>query len=207
MVFTKDKLDELRDAVKEHLDSRRYTHTLGVEQCAIYLGEIFCPELVPSLQVAALLHDVAKNKSLEEKFELIKSIGYKMTEDDVITSAAYHSFAAPGAIKKYFPDFFEENICSAVFNHTLGAPDMSLFDEIIFIADYIEEGRTYPACVYVRDTLYSELNSAVEFDEKKKALHWAVVKAIEYTVNKISMDNFPVHPKTLLTKNAFLSLI
>ena len=207
MKYTSLDIDNLRLSVKEHLDERRYNHTLGVETCAVRLGEIFCPELIPQLRVAALLHDVAKNKSLTEKFDLIKLYGYKMTEDDATTSAAYHSFAAPGAIKKYFPDFYDEIICSAVFNHTLGSPCMTLFDEIIFIADYIEDGRTYPTCVYVRETLFSEIDSSNNFIEKLKALHKAVVKSIEYTVNKILSDNSFVHPKTILTKNAFLALI
>lgn len=207
MKYTSRQLDNLRLSVKEFLDERRYKHTIGVENCAARLGEIFCPELISELRAAALLHDVAKNMSLTEKFDLIKQYGYKMTEDDAATSAAYHSFAAPGAIKKYFPDFFEEKICSAVFNHTLGSPDMTLFDEIIFVADYIEEGRTYPACIYVRDALFSELNSSKSFEEKTVALHKAVVKSIEYTVNKILSENFSVHSKTVLTKNAYLALI
>ena len=39
------------------------------------------------------------------------------------------------------PEFAHPAVMQAVYRHTTGTPDMTLMDEIIFVADYIEPNR------------------------------------------------------------------
>ena len=94
----------------------------------------------------------------------------------------FHSLSAPSVIERDFPEFYTEDIVSAIYNHTTGDPEMSVFDEIIFIADYIEEGRTYPLCVQLRKQLLGRISTAKSSEECVSLLHDAVIRALENTI-------------------------
>jgi HD superfamily phosphohydrolase YqeK len=117
-----------------------------------------------------------------------------------------HSFTAPLFIKKYFSEFATENVISAVRYHTLGAPEMSVFDEIVFLADFIEDTRTYDASISLRNFVWSNMRSG-EFDTNVKVLHLACVKAIDYTIINLIENKKKINSKNILTRNALLSKI
>ncbi len=199
-------LDELREKVKGYMGESRFLHTLGVEKMAKFLAEILLQGEVMEIRAAALLHDVAKEIPKEEQLSLAGECE-GLTDEDLSTLPALHSFAGMGIIKRDFPLFASEKILGAVFNHTLGDENMSLFDEIIFISDYIEEGRTYPSCIKTRDILIKEISSATNREEQIRALHRATVMSIDYTIESLSKRGISVNQRTYKTKNAFLGLI
>lgn len=196
MKFTEKELEFLRLAVKDRLSEKRYRHTLGVETAAARIGEIVCPEDVPALRAAALLHDIAKELSGDEQLALLAEQG--ITDgDDISASAVHHSLTAPAVIKRDFPEFATERVLSAVRNHTTGDECMSVFDEIIFLADYIEDGRTYPACVELREWLYSNLRDGMTAERAVSVLHAAALTEINNTIKSIAERGQRLHPRTL----------
>jgi HD superfamily phosphohydrolase YqeK len=78
---------------------------------------------------------------------------------------------------------------------------MSIFDQIIFIADYIEPGRTYPSCIAVRDYLLGSLKHG-DTEKNIIALHKACIMSIEYTVKSLLQRGKSVCPESLQAKNA-----
>ena len=204
-MYSEEELLTLREAVGKRLSKKRFLHTLGVEKTAALLADFCLPEKKQSLRAAALLHDIAKELPTDEQIELIKLAGIKLTEEELLSTPTLHSFAAVYLIKRDFPDFAERNVLLACKNHTIGTPFMSIFEEIIFLSDFIEEGRTYEDCVSLRKSLLSSLS-----DNRKKnvkLLHSAVVTSLNSTIAKLEADKKYINPKTLLTKNAFLSRI
>ena len=147
MIFTKNQIDTLREEMGKRLSRSRFTHTLGVEKMAVRIGEICIPDMVDKLRIAALLHDISKEYSEAEIFSLAKKYNIAFTDEDLASPQLWHSITAAAAIKEEFPEFCDADILSAVVNHTVGSPDMSIFDEIILLSDYIEEGRKYQNCV------------------------------------------------------------
>lgn len=200
MISTDNSLSELRHIVKRKLSEKRYLHTLGVERMACYLGDILMPEKVRELSVAALLHDIAKEMTWEEHISLIKNSDIACDDNDLSTKPALHSLAAVPLIKQDYSEYSSDDILSAVANHTLGAPGMSLFDEIIFISDYAEDGRTYPVCVEVNNFIKENIRKEKTFFENEKLLHRATLMAIESTISSLNARGERVNPKTLLTK-------
>jgi len=207
MNFSDIALSELKNKVSLRLSSKRYSHTLRVEKIAKKLAEIFLPDLVGEIRAAALLHDIAKELTDEENSSLIKEYKISVSEESMNTEPALHSFAAVAVIKRDFPVYATENILSAVYNHTLGSPSMSLFDEIIFIADYIEEGRTFESCTKVREELFEELASMKSNEERIISLHKSVVKSLDYIISHLISKKFAIDSTTVKTRNAFLALI
>ena len=207
MIFDENSITKLRAAVKTALSEKRYTHTVGVEDMAIYLGSVILPTKVNELRAAALLHDIAKELSYEEQVGLVNSSDVMHTEEDIQTKPALHSIAALPVIKRDFPEYATDDILSAVANHTLGNDGMSVFDEIIYIADYAEAGRTYPTCQAVRRYLLDNVISGKSYQDNVNALHTALLLSIEHTVESLKKRNEKINSKTFLTKSYLDNLL
>ena len=67
----------------------------------------------------------------------------------------------------------QPEILDAIKSHTTGRVGMGLLEQIIFVADYIEPGRTFPTCVKCREIAENSLVDAVLFEYKSvfKFLH------------------------------------
>ena len=196
------RLAELRDSVKSRLSPKRFAHTLGVERAAALLGSLFMPDKIYELSAAALLHDIAKEITTDEQISLIQSAGYILTADDMQALAVLHSYAAPGLIKRDFPEYATENILSAVYNHTVGCVDMTVFDKIIFISDYIEDTRTYPDCIAARRMLLDGIESA-DMQQRMMLLNKSCLFAVNATLSSLKKRGAAVNPKTVAVKKYF----
>ena len=185
-MYLEDQITALRERVGAVLSDKRFAHTLGVERAAVRIGRLCMPDSIAELRCAALLHDIAKEIGREEQDILISYVG-ELTESDVRTPAAYHAFVAPALIRRDYPTFATDNILSAVFKHTTADREMSVFDQVIYLADYIEEGRTYPDCVKVRESFFSECKASLPLDLRLAALRRAVVNEIMRTI--VALDN------------------
>ncbi len=198
---------KLREKVRGYMSEKRYRHTLGVEASVRQIAEYCLPDSADELAIAALLHDISKEKPVEVQREYAIKSGFTVTDDDLSTLSALHSFAAPYLIKCDFPELATKDILSATFNHTVGAPDMSLFDEIVFVADYIEENREYVHCKQMRKFLFDNLSLDASKAENIRALHRTLVQIIDFTIRYLNDRNMIVNERTILTKNAFSTLI
>lgn len=207
MIFDDASIDSLRELVRGRMSEKRYLHTLGVENMSKRLGEILLPDKVSELTVAALLHDVAKELSYDEHLELLRRGEVEFTEEDLSVKPALHSIAAVPLILRDFTDFATSDVCSAVFNHTFGAPGMSIFDEIIFISDYAEEGRTYRTCIELREYLLENVKKENSKEDNLLALHTASLRSIEATVRSLTNRNEQINTRTLKTKEYFYNIL
>ena len=206
MNINEHSLSQLRERVSKMLSPSRFQHTLGVERAAAMLAEYLLPQDVTEIRVAALLHDVTKELDYDTELSLFREFGVVLTAEDAETRPAYHSFSAPLYIRKHLPEYATPNVLSAVKNHTLGATDMSTFDKIIHIADYVEEGRTYASSRIVRDFLYSKMDKD-NLLASVRALDEAIVMSIDFTVSSLRARGYKVHSRTLETKKALQALI
>ncbi len=206
MTFSDKDIELLRKNVEARLSPNRYLHTMGVVSTAVKLAELCLPEFIMDAEAAALLHDISKEYPIEMQYELIKEFEINVDGEDLESPAVLHSFTAPAVIRRDFPIFSTPEILSAVYNHTIGSPDMTVFDEIIFLADYIEEGRKYDSCASVRNYVFDNMNKD-EFESNVRILHQACIKAIDYTLENLSVKNKPINKKNILTRNALLSKI
>ncbi len=206
-IITQSELDALRKRVGKILSERRYRHTLGVERAAVSIGEICLPERIDELRVAALLHDITKEYSVAEHKNIMYEHLSGLTDDDHMTEAAYHSFTAPYVIERDFSQYASADVLSAVRNHTLACRDLSLFDEIIFISDFVEDGRTYAACRELGERLFSELRSAQKRDEAILALHRATLDCLDFTVKFVLDRGYHLHSSTASARDSLLARI
>ena len=127
--------------------------------------------------------------------------------DCLSTKSLYHTFAAPDVIKEKFPKYASANILSAVFKHTTGDENMSIFDQIIFIADFAESGRTYETCKKIRKILDERMIRSKNCNDATEALNLTMIDTIDAVISTLERLGEKINQRTILTRNSFLSKI
>lgn len=200
--FSEGELFKLALSVKKSMSEWRFKHTQGVFAEAYKLGKLYMPGRISELRVAALLHDITKEKSFEEHIAILKDNGYDVTDDDINSPKTLHAKTAPYEIKKSYPEFATERVLNAIRNHTTGRADMTLFDAIIYLADYIEETRTFEDCVYLRNAFWSAEPQKMDKAERERHLWKSVLLSLDMTVKDIESANGYISVDTLLAREA-----
>ena len=206
MTFSSEEIAALSREVEGRLSPKRFLHTLGIVKMAERLAGLCLPEKKDELIVAAYLHDVTKELKLSEHLDLLSVYDIPVTDEDLSTEAILHSFSAPCVVKRDFPNMATADVLSAVYNHTLGSPDMTVFDEIIFISDYIEESRSYESSVRLREFVLEGMTGGA-YSDNVRLLHIACITAIDNTVLHLIREKKAINTKNILTRNALLGKI
>ncbi|MCR5009218.1 MAG: bis(5'-nucleosyl)-tetraphosphatase (symmetrical) YqeK [Oribacterium sp.] len=151
---------EYRRKLKRILKPERYEHSLSVSFTCVCLAMRYGVDLYKA-EVAGLVHDCAKQFSDEELIKLCKKEKVELTDDMLKAPQVIHSvFGAVYARKEFGIE--DGDVLSAIYYHTLGKPDMSLLEAIVFTADYIE-ARRYKASrlTEIRRLAFEDLDRAV----------------------------------------------
>jgi len=181
IIINDNMLDVLRKDICSQMSEKRYKHTLGVEKAAKYMSDIFLPQEKNELCTAALLHDITKEYSFEKQLKICNEFGIILRDDEKDVPEVLHGITAPVIISRFYPDYASDRVLSAVRWHTTGYADMTLFDKIICLADYIEDGREYVECIKVREFLKSNIDSECSFLKKLELLDIALLKSLKNT--------------------------
>ncbi|HHX80030.1 MAG TPA: HD domain-containing protein [Acholeplasmataceae bacterium] len=121
----------------------RYEHSLAVKKKALELIDTFNFKLdKEKTAIAAVLHDYAKYETKERYREIVKRYELDIALLDE-NPKVHHSLLGPFVIKEEL-GLEDEEILAAIATHTLGSLKMSLLGEVIFLADFTEDGRIGP---------------------------------------------------------------
>lgn len=164
------------------LSIKRFTHSLGVAFTARQLAIIHNEDPV-KITIAALLHDCAKNLSIDN-METIANRSNISLKSNFSNSDLMHAPIGAIIAKNTF-GVSDNNILSAIEFHTTGNVNMNKFDKIIYLADKIEPGRSY----------YHGLDNIRKM--AKKDLDRAMILCIESTSAYLSKQNKAIHKDTL----------
>ena len=94
-------LSKLRMRVIGSMSVKRATHTVAVEAMAVRLGKIYAPDKILQLRAAALLHDVTKEKKLNEQLELCERYGVEVNECDCFSPKTFHAKTAAASLHPF----------------------------------------------------------------------------------------------------------
>ncbi len=152
---------KIRKAMEKTLDNKRYEHTLGVAYTAASLAMRYDAD-VNSAITAGLLHDCAKCLSDDKKKSICEKHNVAITDVERKNPSLLHAKVGSFiAMETYHID--DIGIINAILNHTTGRPGMSTLEKIIFIADYIEPGRTNaPNLPLIRKLAFMDLDKALD---------------------------------------------
>lgn len=169
------------------LSKKRFIHTLGVVNSAMYLAKKYGAN-IEDAHLAALLHDCAKEIPLLEMRDLV--VDLPCDQDMLHSGALLHGLAGMVLANTQYgvtnPDILE-----AIRVHTTGKENMSKLDKIIFLADYIEPNRKFPGV--------NDIRLAAE-----QSLDAGVLCGFDMTIRHLIDSGDSIYPLTILSRNDLL---
>ena len=160
MFFSEESLLNLKEKVKLRMSEKRFSHTLGVERCAKKLGELIMPQRVSELRAAAILHDITKRLPLDAQLPLCEKYGIVIDEMERESSQLLHAKTGAALARGLFG--VSCAVHDAIFWHTTAKADMTLLEQVIYLADYIEPTRRdFDGLEDLRQEAYRNLRDAM----------------------------------------------
>lgn len=200
-MFTKDQLDRLYETVKGSMSEKRFRHTAAVADMAERLGALFAPQSTDVLRAAALLHDITKEYSTEKQLQILGDFGIMVTETDILTPKTLHARTAALLIPRLYPEFADPLVISAVRYHTTGRAGMTVLEKIVYFADYIDETRTFPDCVMLREAFWGA--DPARMSEPDRLAHFGrlLVLSFDMTIRALIEEGRVISEDTFAARN------
>ena len=142
-----------------HLKTERYNHILAVNDLAIKLAKAYKLDIY-KVSISALLHDCAKNMSLEENIKYVKDNKIKIKYFNFIIKylpQVLHSYIGADIAEKNFK-VKDKEIINSIKNHTVGRIKMSDYEKVIFIADSLSLDRKFKKSFVSKKVMFSNLD-------------------------------------------------
>ena len=181
----------------------RFSHTLGVVKEAARLASLFSlpPEEAEELKIAAYLHDITKSVRGDGQKELYAYYGLPFGVTEERSPKTLHAVTGAFFAKEHFPDLVTDRIFHAIRRHTTGEAGMTLFDKLLYLADYIEEGRSFPDCTALRSLFY---RLTEEKGVSEEVLNETLIRSFDLTLEGLMKDGEYIHPETVAARNSLV---
>ncbi len=176
----------IKHELKKMLKEDRYIHTLATQREAVKLAKNYGYD-TEKASLAALLHDCAKNMDPDAMIDILKKQYYKIDEIERVNTALLHGKAGR-IVAKFKFNITDEDVLSAIEYHTTGKENMTMLQKIVFLADVIEETRTYEGVEEVREMAYQNIDKAI-------------VMSLNRTILSILKSGKLLHPNTVNARN------
>lgn len=148
---------DFEEKLKTMLSPERFAHSLGVRDTAVRLAKLYGAD-EKKAEIAGLLHDNAKN--MNNIFERCRDLEVELDEVEMRNSGLVHAKLGAETAKCEF-GISDDEIISAIRWHTIGRPDMSLLEKIVFVADLIEPGRKFSDVAEIRKIAEKDLDKSL----------------------------------------------
>lgn len=142
---------------KKFLNESLFNHILSVAaqaaQIAVILNRF---DLVNNCILAGILHDISKHLNLEQMQELVSKYELKINKNTLNNIGLLHGHISALIAKIKF-NIKDNQVLSAIKNHTLGKVKMNTLDKILFISDYIEPLRKFENINEIRCEVFKHI--------------------------------------------------
>ncbi len=175
--------------IKNKFSKKIMDHSIGVAETAEQLAKSEGVS-IKNARIAGLVHDYAKEIDQEKLKKIAASSCWHIDSIEYSIQEILHAPVGAYLIKKEL-EIEDQEILEAVRYHTTGSPEMGIIAQIIFLADKIEPGRSYPGVEKLRKLVKEDF---------KQGLIKTCDYSIKYQINKEKI----IHPGTLLLRNYLL---
>ena len=178
---------EIVSKEKSNMTEDRFEHCIGVSKTAQKLAELNQYD-EDKAALAGFIHDYAKQVSVEEYREVIKTKGF---DQDLLNwnRSIWHGIVGTYFIQRDLK-ITDSEILTAVRRHTTADVEMTTLDKIVFMADYIEPGRSFPGVEEARKITYANLDKGVGYQ---------LAHTLEFLIEKRDK----IYPRTLDAYNVW----
>lgn len=194
----------IKSTVKSLQKEKRYKHTIGVANEALNLGKIFLPKKLEKLYLAGLLHDITKDFEKTEQLKLCEKYGIEISIN-IPPKLLHAKTGANFAKEKFSIEYVDSEVFDGIFYHTTGRANMSIFEMLIYLADYIEDGRTFEDCVVLRKFFYDKIKFSKTMEEKLETLRKTMLFSFDLTIKNLIDEGKIIDADTIESRNYFLT--
>ncbi len=179
-------LNEMTEALKGLISSKRFSHSLHVSELAEELARIHGvdPE---KAKIAGLLHDCARDYTDKQLMNVAQANQMMVGELERDIPVLLHGQVGAVVCRDYF-GVLDADILRAISAHTTGTPFMDKLDKVLFLADKCADGRSYPGVEEVRNTAFKNLAEGMTV---------CLQHTMQYYINRRQ----PIHPDMLTVWN------
>ena len=186
----------LEGQLEANLDEERFLHTRGVAYTAAALGMRWAKtEDINRILIAGYMHDCAKCMSTEQLLSYAADDMIYLSEEHLKNPKLLHAIIGPSvALKDY--GIWDPEIHKAIQTHTTGAPNMTVMQKIVYVADFIEPNREniVPHIENYREMAFIDLD---------KAVYMIADRTLEY----LTKQGAAIDPATAATRDYYKKLI
>ena len=202
--ITEEMLEGLRARVMRKISPKRFGHTLAVEEMVARLCALYCPEYTLRLRAAALLHDVTKELEACQQESLCREYGIEVGDEERASPKLYHARTAAEMIRAEYAEFADPDVISAVRWHTTGHAGMTLPEKLLYLADYIDESRTFQNCVILRRYFFGAAPERMTQTEREALLRDTLILSFDMTVRDLLEEGRSVAVDTVAARNELI---
>ena len=199
--FGEAELTALRQRILSEMSPKRYHHTAAVEDMVVRLATLYCPEEIPALRAAALLHDITKEYDIPTQMTLLTEAGQPPAQGEEFAHKTFHARTAALLIPDNYPAFNCETVVNAVRWHTTGREDMTLTEELLYLADYIDDSRLFPDCVRLRSFFWEAHPERMTMEDRLVHLRRTLIMSFDMTMRALLAECAVISPDTALARN------
>ena len=105
---------------------------------------------------------------------------------------------------RIFDAFNDPIIVNAVRWHTTGHIDMTLTEKLLYLADYIDESRSFESCVILRRYFWGANPEQMALGEREALLRDTLILSFDMTMKDLLADGNPISVETAEARNALL---
>ncbi|WP_295633980.1 bis(5'-nucleosyl)-tetraphosphatase (symmetrical) YqeK [uncultured Mitsuokella sp.] len=183
-------LEQMKEELKKRLKPSRFRHSLGVEETAVFLADRFGVD-EEQARVAGLLHDCAREFRNEDMVKEAEKRGIAIGEVERSMPLLLHADIGAQRVREIY-GVDDKDVSQAIARHTVGGPQMTKLDKIIWYADMIEPGRDFPGVDELR-----KLAKTASLDEM-------LLAGLSHSIIFVVKKGHLVHPATVLARNEIL---
>ncbi len=130
---------QIEKEIKTILSPKRYKHSLNVRDISVPIAKKYNLD-IKLIEKAALLHDIAKDYDLLESMKLADKYGLDISKEEKNNPALIHSKLGVKIAQNEL-GISNTEILTSIENHTTGKPNMSIFQLVIYVSDYLDPDR------------------------------------------------------------------
>lgn len=212
--MTSPNLNELKKWVESRVTTKRFKHIAGVAAAGEYIARSL--ELGINLDDVALscwLHDSCKELKSTELVQEAWRLGLNPSSFEQEHGHILHGPVAALTVQEKF-GIENQDVLDGIFQHTLGMVPMSIFSQIIYLADALEESRpedfTLPVWGELELDPYYKNSGKIENTSSTSAtlrLAKAMLKASDLSLEHLIKNEKPIHPMAMDVRNHFLEIV
>lgn len=188
-VTVRGGLEAVVTHVRDALSPGRFAHVEGVVDTAAKLAERLGAD-GDKVMLAAWLHDVAREWEPEESLKRARRFGIIFSEVEGRQPVFWHAPLGAAVAREQF-GIEDEDVLAAIRWHTTGRAGMSLVEKIVYLADVIEPGRTFPGVERLRELARTDFEGAL-------------LASLDGTLTRVVARGALLHPDSVAARNELL---